>query len=219
VQNVAHASVSVLVVRCRSSDCLALADWLDSVLGRDFFFKQRHLQSILERPTNSVWAIHADGEFSGLVIVYEGSILHNLYISPTVRQLGIGSAVLQHFRPKRIRSKTNMLAGDPTEFYLRNGYVIDQPDPSKPHIIDMVLPTSNNGHLSGGEPVDTSGQEVPIELPAGPVDAASNHVAAGPASSNHVILTLEQYNELATLKKNRDRIAAYRAKRKAEKSS
>lgn len=275
VHQVQHAEHTVYVVRCWPVDCNALADWCDSVLGRDFFFKRRHLESILERRNNFVWSIVVDDVCSGLVILYDGSILHNLYVDPTIRGSGIGTAVLQHFRPKRIRSKTNMLAGDPTDFYLRNGYVVDQPDPTRPHIIDMVLPQgsaglgvtdpgtyppngaarpSNNGHRTAEELAEnlassrvTSGNAVPVENHAPPAEARArgvlvNGVTSSPSASrvatprpncppeaaaaqsmladgNHVVLTLDEYNALATLKKNRDRIAAYRAKRKAEKSA
>ena len=138
---VPHASRSVFLIRCSVPDLHLLSDFCDGTLGRDYFFKRRHLQSILERPTNAVFAIEVDRQMAGMVIVYKSTVLDNLYLSPEFRVDGIGTAILDVIRPLRIRSKTNMLAGDPTAFYEKNGYVKDIADPRRPHIIDMVRDT------------------------------------------------------------------------------
>ena len=123
-----------------------------------------------------------------------------------------------------------MLAGDPTPFYERNGYVKDQPDPERPHIIDMVRPNgagpaaAPQGLVAPQFTSPAASRAVGVGDSASIVPAAVTPIAtptpqaAGPslADGNHVVLTLQQYNELATLKKNRERIAAYRAKRKGE---
>src|SRR5262249_27687201 len=114
VHLVPHPTHRVDVMRCLALECDALSDWLDSTPGRDYFLKRRHLLSILERTTNNVWAVLVAEPsddmtpiIRGLAIIYEHGILHNFYIAPELRHTGIGGAVLQHFRPRRIRSKTN----------------------------------------------------------------------------------------------------------------
>ena len=242
-----HDRHLVELVRCGPPECHLLSDWCDGVLGRDYFFKRRHLQSILERGTNSVFAVAIDGHMGGLVIVYRGAVLDNLYIAPEYRESGVGSAILQYIRPARIRSKTNMLAGDPTGFYERNGYVKDQPDPERPHIIDMVRSSSSPSNLGGVTPSPAgsavaepfcftppaNGRAVGVAGHLGgfgaaqpavatPTPAASPAMAAGDVNllpSGHVVLTVEKYNELEKLRRNRERITKYRTKRRAEQKA
>lgn len=264
----AHPTRHLELVRCVEADCNLLADWCDSVLGRDYFFKRRHILSILQRPTNDVWAVRVDGFFGGMAIVYRDCVLDNLYIAPEYREGGIGSAVLQELRPQRIRSKTNMLAGDPTPFYERNGYVLDQPDPERPHIKDMVLPTAETMAGDGTTPKRVqAGPAKPVDCrPAEPAgsfsdvlseddsgrkisgrcssltcgngrvgDASAPGHTHGPAEPEIVAspppvaavvppagMALVTKAELAELKKIRDtreRVRAYRAKRKAEQQA
>lgn len=137
---VAYSGRKVELIHCTPPDADALADWSDMHLGRDYFFRAGHIKKVIERQHNTVLAVEVDEVMAGFLILYKGSVLHNLYLQPEYRQTGIGSAILQHVKPMRIRSKTNMLAGDPTPFYAKNGYVADCRDPDRPHIIDMVLP-------------------------------------------------------------------------------
>lgn len=123
--------------QCSLGDEEALADWCDLHLAGDYFFKRRHLANLLRRPHAAVFALLIDGVMGGLLVIYRQTTLHNLYLAPEFRTGGLGSAIVQRFRPAVVRAKTNMLAGDPTAFYEQAGYVTDHPDPAKPHITVM----------------------------------------------------------------------------------
>jgi GNAT superfamily N-acetyltransferase len=125
---------AVTVRRATPEDAEALVDWADVGLQGDYFFRRGHLVNLLTKPAAAVWVVIVDGYLRGLMILYRGSMLHNLYLAPEVRQLGIGRALLALFRPAQVRAKTNMLAGDPTPFYQANGYGPVGPDPERPHI-------------------------------------------------------------------------------------
>ncbi|MFZ0407309.1 MAG: GNAT family N-acetyltransferase [Cyanobium sp.] len=195
---VAHPNHTVSLHKCGPADYLPLADWCDAHLGGDYFFRRRHLESIIKRPDNCVYAVLIDGDFGGFVIMYRGSILHNLHLAPIHRTAGIGSAVLEALNPSRIRCKTNMQAGDPTGFYERNGYAPQTPDPARPHIVDMVK-------LSPG----AANSAAPTAPPPPPV--ASPALPALPPG-----VTYEDLAKLERMKKNAKRTAEYRERKKAE---
>lgn len=191
--------------RCGEADVLVLSDWCDMHLGRDYFFRRRHIEQILKRESNAVYAILVDGIMAGLFIMYRGSVLHNFYLGEEFRAGGIGRAILSFFMPQRVRSKTNMLAGDPTEFYKKCGYICDQPDPERPHIIDMVLPLPFSPPPAG-EVARTAGDA--------PALAQCNGAANMGAAEPHI-----ESNELITLRKkeaNRERARLYRIKKKEQ---
>jgi GNAT superfamily N-acetyltransferase len=124
----------VTVRRAVEADVGPLADWCDAALGGDYFFRRGHLANVLKSSSCATWVVEVDGFVRGLMILYRTSCLHNLYLSPEVRSLGIGRALLALFRPVTVRAKTNMGAGDPSPFYQANGYGQPQPDPARPHI-------------------------------------------------------------------------------------
>ena len=234
---VPHASRSVFLIRCSVPDLHLLSDFCDGTLGRDYFFKRRHLQSILERPTNAVFAIEVDRQMAGMVIVYKSTVLDNLYLSPEFRVDGIGTAILDVIRPLRIRSKTNMLAGDPTAFYEKNGYVKDIADPRRPHIIDMVRDTEtpigaqsvrSRAPLSttapaGGRAVGVAGSgsvavasPTAVATPTPPASPAIQTVSAHALPDGRVLIDVDEYNALVSLKKTRDRVRKYRERRRED---
>lgn len=132
----------VEVQLCLPADLLVLTDFFDNYLAGDYHFKRRHMQGILERGTSATWAVLVDGVMSGVLIIYKGSTLHNMYLAPDIRGSGIGAALIKHFRPAVIRAKTNMKEGDPVPFYEANGYHAVERDPLRPHITVMHA----NGH-------------------------------------------------------------------------
>lgn len=139
----------VQCVKCSPADLLTLTDWCDLVITGDYHFKRRHMENILSRGTSVTWGVLVEGVFSGLLILYRGSMLHNLYLSPEVRNMGLGAALLDYFKPAKVRAKTNMKAGDPVPFYEANGYHATGADPLKPHIVTMqrndLPPAADNG--------------------------------------------------------------------------
>lgn len=158
---------AVAVRRCGPADLLVLTDWCDLYLAGDFHFKRRHMHGILTRGTSVVWAILIDEVFAGLLVLYRGSTLHNLYIDPANRGSGVGTAILNFFKPAVIRAKRNMQAGDPVPFYAENGYQIQNHDPEKPHIAVMTRIDS----LPVGEATPTALPTLePLGTPAEPTD-------------------------------------------------
>lgn len=211
------AGRSIVAHRCTPADTLALADWCDMHLGRDYFFRRRHVESIIKRDHNAVYALLIDGQMAGLLILYRGSVLHNFYLSEEFRHGGIGSAVLEFFKPHRIRSKTNMAAGDPTGFYRNNGYVPIQPDPDRPHIIDM-LRTDGQHEAQPGEAPQAAQSAAP---PAPPAVASMTQppVPNGQLGDWGPVLTGPEAAELEKLRKkeaNRERARLYRLKKKEQ---
>ena len=129
----------VFVRRCGEADVDPVGDWLDVHLAGDYFFKRRHLRSVIVNPNSEAWAVEVEGQLIGFIAIYHGSMLHNLYLAANWRGKGLGSALVQMFRPTEIRAKTNMLAADPTDFYKRLGYRVVGQDPRKPHILEMAM--------------------------------------------------------------------------------
>jgi hypothetical protein len=127
----------VAVRRAGPADLFCLCDWADCYLQGDYFFRRNHLAGLLKRDSSEVFAILVDDQMAGMMIIYRGSVLHNLYLAPQFRKGGVGGSILEFFKPAVIRSKTNMLAGDPTSFYKKNGYAPVVADANRPHIIEM----------------------------------------------------------------------------------
>jgi GNAT superfamily N-acetyltransferase len=207
---------SVAAFRCTERDTLVLADWCDMHLGRDFFFRRRHVESIIKRPTNAVYALLIDDFMAGLLMLYKGSVLHNFYLAEEFRGGGIGSAILQFFLPDRIRSKTNMAAGDPTPFYEHNGYVVETPDPLRPHIKDMVLPPLTPAARPEEGASSTAQATVLGQAIAQPATTVGQQAARlfefGEDLAEQERLELEA---LRKKEKNRERARLYREKKKA----
>jgi len=134
---VPHPSLAITVERCGPEDLEPMLDRLETLLHEDYFFRRKHFAAILARPQAAVYAIRVDDDFSAIAIVYDGSILQNLYVHPEHRRLGVGQAVLKHLNPSVIRAKGNMSQGNPVPFYEAQGYHAVAPAPGKPHILLM----------------------------------------------------------------------------------
>jgi GNAT superfamily N-acetyltransferase len=210
IHNINFPNKRVQVVLADAADTLALSDWCDMHLGRDFFFRRRHMEQILKRSGNQTFAILVDDVMAGLVILYAGSILHNFYLSEEHRHVGLGSAILQHFMPTRIRSKTNMLAGDPTPFYERNGYRIETADPARPHIIDMVRPNALPGEAVGETAEHNSRAELFHNAQPQPGGAL------GLSNGNMSELERQELESLRKKEQNRERARNYRLMKKQQ---
>ncbi len=116
---------------CGLPDAPALQDWTDAALRGDYWFRKGHWISLLNKPTVSVFAAATAAApesprwaCGAIAIVYASTRLLNLYVAPDLRQLGLGTRILELLSPTEIRAKTDMSAGDPTPFYTRLGYTI-----------------------------------------------------------------------------------------------
>ncbi len=149
--DIAHPKVRLQLRLCGPADTDALCDWCDVFLQGDYFFRRKHMQGLLSRATSRVFSIVIDDVCCGMVAVYKGSTLHNLYLQPEYRQYGVGSAIIQTLQPTVIRSKSNMMAGDPAGFYAQNGYHQVAEDVHRPHIKVLTNDPSLAGQLQADE--------------------------------------------------------------------
>jgi GNAT superfamily N-acetyltransferase len=133
-------------------------DWLDVHLKGDYYFRRGHLAGILSRSINTVSWVVVDGEPAGVVIVYQQTTLHNLYLAPAFRKSGIGQALMDHFQPQVIRAKTNMVAGDPVPFYQKAGFEVTSCDPNRPWIVLMER-NGMNVQQANGQPTPQHQQQ------------------------------------------------------------
>lgn len=200
----------VEVTLASPGDLLVLTDWCDLVITGDYHFKRRHMQNILERGTSQTWIVLVDGVFSGMLILYRGSMLHNLYLAPDVRQIGLGGALLAHFQPRLVRAKSNMKDGDPVPFYEANGYKVVTRDPLKPHIAIMerlpgpsattsvdAIGGRTDGAPPSSPPADATGATIGV-------DAAATIAPALPADR----LERKRIQATARSRKRRERLRA-----------
>lgn len=139
--HIPHESLDIVAHRCGPEDLEPMLDRLETLLHEDYFFRRKHFAAILARPQAAVYAILVAGEFSAIIILYNGSTLTNLYVHPEHRRMGIGQAVLAYFSPTVIRAKGNMSQGNPVPFYQGAGYQATGADPHKPHIVIMEKAT------------------------------------------------------------------------------
>jgi len=71
------------------------------------------------------------------VKTHQGVLIH-LLVAGTFRDSGIGSEMLKLMDPETIRSKMDQSAGDPAEFYGKQGYVKTSAEPTgKKHNIEL----------------------------------------------------------------------------------
>lgn len=118
---------------CSTNDANALQDWTDAALREDYYFKKGHWMNLLVRPQVQVYAIAVGSDpasplwaTAGLVIVYHNTRLLNLYVAKEYRSMALGTEVMRTISPNEVRAKTDMTAGDPTPFYERLGYEVQQ---------------------------------------------------------------------------------------------
>ena len=145
-------------------DVLAVEHFADAVLRDDFFFRKGHWLSLLADRRVRLLAVRsrpeeepAWSELMGVVVVYDDSTLHNLFLSKQWRGLGIGTMIVRSLSLSKIRVKTNMTAGDPTGFYRSLGFTRQVAVEGKKGQIVVLTPGSNSDVQNpSGETPDAS---------------------------------------------------------------
>lgn len=120
---------TVALYEVTSNDCLAIEHFADAVLREDFFFRKGHWLSLVADSRVQLLAVRVQpagseewSEICGVVVLYADSVLHNLFLAPPWRSMGLGSQIIEAVSPSTIRAKVDMSTGDPTGFYNRLGF-------------------------------------------------------------------------------------------------
>jgi len=135
---VPHPKLRIILHRCTEADSEAISNWCDVFMAGDYFVRKGHMLNLVRNPVIRVCAVIIDESIAGFVAVYKDTTLQNLLIDPQYRGQGVGAALIAVLKPTVVRCKSNMLAGDPTGFYEKNGYQVVAPDPARPHITVMT---------------------------------------------------------------------------------
>ncbi|MBU0638050.1 MAG: GNAT family N-acetyltransferase [Planctomycetes bacterium] len=107
----------------QQGDEVPLRFFFDAVLRKDYFVPRRQLGEILAQRYHQVWVAEIDMVLVGVAVTTRGTRLVNLLVHPGYRGLGVGRALLDASGAAEVRVKTDMSTGDPSEFYLRLGFV------------------------------------------------------------------------------------------------
>lgn len=125
--------VEVALWEVTAGDVLAVEHFADSVLRDDFFFRKGHWLSLVADSRVQLFCVRLRpgdqlewSEIVGVVVLYADSTLHNLFLAPHWRSLGIGTAIIGAVAPSTIRAKIDMSTGDPSGFYARLGYTHEE---------------------------------------------------------------------------------------------
>lgn len=125
--------VEVALWEVTAGDVLAVEHFADSVLRDDFFFRKGHWLSLVADSRVQLFCVRVRpgeqpewSEIVGVVVLYADSTLHNLFLAPHWRSLGIGSAIIGAVAPSTIRAKIDMSTGDPSGFYARLGFTHEE---------------------------------------------------------------------------------------------
>lgn len=121
--------VEVALWEVTAGDVLAVEQFADAVLRDDYFFRKGHWISLVADSRVQLFVVRLRpgeqvewSEIVGVVVLYADSTLHNLFLAPGWRSLGIGSAIIGAVAPSTIRAKIDMSTGDPSGFYARLGF-------------------------------------------------------------------------------------------------
>lgn len=145
----------MLVIRKASLDDLDLVscfvDWWLSGRGKskgvvgavnDYFIsKGQHKKYIVKYTT---WLCFDALELIGWAVVEPSGTLINILIAGKRRGDGIGRAMMDHIRPKFVRSKSDQSSGNPLGFYEKLGYELVDKVKSRSRLdIDRIRPSRN----------------------------------------------------------------------------
>ncbi len=113
-----------------------------------FISPSQHRRYIVKYNT---YIVRLEGAIIAWAVIHTSNTLIHLLIAAPHRGKGIGSAILKHLAPGRVRSKSNQSSGDPAAFYVKNGYVfsesikshlkmgIEKVNPNRQPIIDIFV--------------------------------------------------------------------------------
>lgn len=110
-----------------------IVNFIDTFYRKDYFLPKSKVVRMItgkveerfgaQRKPMYVWLSKDDKGISGVAFITRSKTLIQLLIRPDCRRCGIGSRLLEFAQPKAIRCKVDTSTGDPTGFYLKNGYL------------------------------------------------------------------------------------------------
>lgn len=116
-------------------DVDAIASFLDKHLRKDWFMPMPRVIDTLSSGHSRCFLAVDDNALVGIALAGgKRPTLYNLLIHPDYRSRGIGKRLVLTVDPQRIRVKTNMITGDPSEFYRKLGYRAYYRDARRNHI-------------------------------------------------------------------------------------
>ena len=122
-----------LVSKAQKEDIEDIVSFIDTFYRKDYFLPKKNVTRMVtgeveERFGNNrqpihVWLSKDEQGISGVAFVTRSLTLIQLLIRPDCRRIGLGGFLLSIAAPKKIRCKTDVVTGDPTGFYMKNGFV------------------------------------------------------------------------------------------------
>ena len=121
------------VAIAQKGDVADIVSFIDTYYRKDYFLPERNVVRMVTgevekkfgktRKPIYVWISRDPDNISGVAFVTRSKTLIQLLIRPDYRGGGLGSYLLSIAAPNKIRCKTDVTTGNPTGFYLKNGYV------------------------------------------------------------------------------------------------
>lgn len=119
--------------KATKQDIQLIVDFIDAYYRKDYFLPDSKVIRMVTgevdpkfgntRKPMIVWISKDNEGISGIAFVTLSKTLIQLLIRPDCRKMGLGSKLLEFAQPKKIRCKVDTSTGDPTGFYLNNGFV------------------------------------------------------------------------------------------------
>jgi len=115
------------------NDIPELMTFMDDQLKKDWFLAKgrwkRYITGVdwnrnkKSHTPHLVRVAEVDGKIAGVYIKSHTGKLFNLMVRRDMRKSGVGKALMLDAKPKVVRCKTDMHAGNPSEFYKKLGFV------------------------------------------------------------------------------------------------
>jgi len=117
----------------KKEDVELIVTFIDTFYRKDYFLPKKNVTRMVTGEVDErfgkarqpiyIWVSKDNEGISGVAFVTRSKTLIQLLIRPDCRKCGLGSYLLSIAAPEKIRCKTDVVTGDPTGFYMKNGYV------------------------------------------------------------------------------------------------
>lgn len=121
------------IIKAGEPDIESIIEFIDTFYRKDYFLPKKNVVRMVtgkvdkrfgnDRKPIYVWISKDQQGISGIAFVTRSKTLIQLLIRPDCRKMGIGTRLLEFAKPEKIRCKVDTSSGDPTGFYLKNGFL------------------------------------------------------------------------------------------------